>query len=74
MARAFEVSTDLIRAWAYGLRTTDIHSMPGTVRSSVYLASPVRNSASSFRNTGLPTYFSVVAIGPPPYAFAPLIC
>ncbi|GBC87420.1 hypothetical protein HRbin12_01426 [bacterium HR12] len=52
MARALETSTALIRACANGLRTTAIHSIPGTDRSSVYLACPVRNSASSFRRTG----------------------
>src|SRR3990172_1275274 len=38
----------------------------GVLRSSVYRACPVRNSGSSLRRTGVPTYFSVVAIGVPP--------
>src|SRR5206468_9185859 len=46
----------LIRAWANGLRTTYIHSMPGNVRSSVYRAWPVISSGSSFRKTPVPTY------------------
>src|SRR3972149_798034 len=66
MARALEASSALIRACANGLRTTVIHSIPGTVRSSVYSACPVRNSGSSLRRTGVPTYFSVVAIVDPP--------
>ena len=32
---ALATSTPSIRAWANGLRTTDIHSMPDAVRSSV---------------------------------------
>src|SRR3990172_10740368 len=65
MLRAADRSTPLIRACAYGLRTTAIHSIPGAVRSSVYLAAPVRNSGSSLRRTGCPTNFSVVAISTP---------
>src|SRR3990172_4577451 len=74
MLSAADRSTPLIRACAYGLRTTAIHSIPGAVRSSVYLAAPVRNSGSSLRRTGCPTNFSVVAISTPlhPHA-APLL-
>ena len=35
ISRAFDTSTLLMRAWANGLRTTPIHSMPGSVMSSV---------------------------------------
>src|SRR5712692_6582760 len=51
---AAERSTPLIRAWANGLRTTSIHSIPGTVMSSVYRAWPVMSSGSSFRRTSVP--------------------
>src|SRR5918995_5403334 len=66
MARAFDTSTPFTFACAYGLRTTAIHSIPCRLRSSVYLARPVRNSGSSLRRTGLPTDLSVIAISAPP--------
>src|SRR5712691_6879518 len=53
-ASAFETSTLVIRACAYGLRTSAIQIIPGRVRSSRYCAWPVRSSGSSLRRTGVP--------------------
>src|SRR5439155_26527736 len=52
--RAFAVSTLVIRACAYGLRTSAIQTIPGRVRSSTKRACPVRSSGSSLRATGEP--------------------
>ena len=71
VSSALDTSTPLTRACANGLRTRDIHSIPGTDRSSVYLPRPVRSSGSSLRRIDCPTYVSVVAISIPPQAFAP---
>src|SRR5262249_27427325 len=53
-ARAFDRSTPAMRAWACGLRTTAIQTIPGTVRSSTNRACPVRSRASSLRGAGAP--------------------
>ena len=55
ITRAFDRSTLRIRAFANGLRTTLIHSIPGIEMSSVYRPWPVISSASSFRFTDCPT-------------------
>src|SRR5262249_25650852 len=53
-ARAFDRSTDAMRACAYGLRTTAIHTIPATVMSSTKRACPVRSLASSLRGAAAP--------------------
>ena len=49
IAAAFFVSILLIFACAYGDRTTDMKTMPGRMKSSVYLAWPVMSRGSSRR-------------------------
>ena len=57
----------MIFACAYGLRTTAIQSIPGSVMLSTQRVSPRRSRASSLRSTAAPMYVvfvSVVAITP----------
>src|SRR5260370_5251255 len=49
-----------IRPRATGLRTVTPYSIPGNVRSSTYLASPVTLSRASLRRTGLPTVWNII--------------
>ena len=70
-AAAFVVSMLLIRACAYGERAIDTWVIPGSLRSSRYLAAPVIRLGSSTRLTGSPTSLvvgasAVVVIAPPP--------
>ena len=56
MADAAEVSMALMRACAYGLRSTARNRAPGIGRSAVYLASPVSSGASSRRSMRVPMW------------------
>src|SRR5947208_2116084 len=53
-ALVFAVSTPAIRACAYGLRKRYTCTIPGTARSSMKRACPVRRRASSLRGTDVP--------------------
>src|SRR5215813_5639824 len=54
-ARAFSVLIDMIRAWAWGLRLTLPHSIPGMTMSAPKLALPVTLSTPSGRIGRVPT-------------------
>ena len=54
VATAPETSIDLMRAWASGLRTKAIVSMPAAVMLSVQFVWPVMRWASSLRRGAVP--------------------
>src|ERR1700741_635325 len=56
-ARAFSVLIDMMRAWAWGLRLTLPHSIPGITMSAPKLAFPVTLSTPSGRIGRVPTTF-----------------
>ena len=60
-ARAASRLSFAIRACGYGLRTTVIESVPGSVRLSTNVPRPRRSDASSFRLTDVPTNGSISA-------------
>src|SRR6056297_1180049 len=69
-AAAAEVSIDVMRAWAYGLRRTAMYSAPGIFMSLVKTDSPVSSAGSSLRSRRVPSTLvvesSVTVIAGPP--------
>src|SRR5918994_6319799 len=63
---AAETSRLVIFAWAKGLRSTAMCSVPGSLMLSVQLARPVTRAGSSLRGTPPPTYFSGASVTPVP--------
>jgi hypothetical protein len=61
-ARAAALSIAPTRAWARGLRSTAMWSVPAGTMSSVHVARPVISAASSRRGTLCPTKVEVSAV------------
>src|SRR6185369_14592771 len=55
MAQALVVSTDTMRAWAWGLRRISMWSIPGSLKSSVKFPLPRMRRSSSTRLTRAPS-------------------
>src|SRR5687768_15482607 len=73
MAQALLVSTDTMRAWAWGLRRISMCSIPGSLKSSVKLPLPRMRRSSSTRLTRAPsppTEISSTAMSPLPLLLA----
>ena len=70
--RASDASIPLIVAWAYGLRTMSIQSIPGRLTSSMYSPLPRMKRGSSLRLTEwpMPPTSGVVWVGTSAISFA----